>query len=141
MKHYILGLSFLLLTACSKNDTINNCNFLLNVGVNLTVNLNLPQFSQLQFTSNSVYVGNQGNGGVIITNVGSGLRAWDASDPNHQPNSCSIMTINGDNAECGCADANEYSLFTGQSLGTQLPCGLKEYRVEAIGNNSYLVTN
>ena len=134
-------LSLLFLTACSKNDTINNCNFLLDLNINVTINLNLPQYSQLQFTSNSVYIANQGNGGIIVINVGTGLRAWDASDPNHTPSACSVMQIVGANAKCGCNDANEYSLFTGGSLGAQLPCGLKEYRVSPSGSNSYIITN
>ena len=141
MNKFFIFLFLLLLTACSKNDALNRCNYLLNLAVNVTINLNLPLYSQLQFTSNSVYIANQGNGGIIVTNVGTGLRAWDASDPNHTPSSCSIMQIVGANAKCGCQDANEYSLFTGGSLGTQLPCGLKEYRVSPSGSNSYIVTN
>ena len=141
MNKIILLLSLLLLTTCSKNDNINNCNYLLDLGVNVSVNLNLPQYSQLQFTSNSVYIANQGNGGIIVTNVGTGLRAWDAADPNHTPSACSIMQIDGVNAKCGCSDANEYSLFTGGSIGVQLPCGMKEYRVSPNGSNSYLITN
>lgn len=144
MRNFFLVLTLLFLTACSKNDDNNNCNYLLNIGVNVDINLNLPQYSQLQFVSNSVFISNQtagGNGGVIVTNVGSGLRAWDAADPNHTPSTCSIMQIDGANAVCGCTDANEYSLFTGQSLGVQLPCGLKEYRVTPTGNNTYNISN
>ena len=117
MNKIILLLSLLFLTTCSKNDTINNCNYLLDLGVN------------------------EGNGGIIVTNVGTGLRAWDAADPNHTPSTCSIMQINGVNAKCGCSDGNEYSLFTGGPIGVQLPCGMKEYRVSPNGSNSYLITN
>ncbi len=132
----------LFLVACSKNNTDKNCNFLLNAGVNYNLNLNLPQFSDLQFPSNSVYVANQGNGGIIITNNGTGLVAWDASDPNHAPSACSIMTITGGiNAICNCNDANEYSLITGQSLNDPLPCTLKIYRVEQTGSNTYFISN
>jgi len=141
MNKFLLFLSLLFLTACSNNDNLNRCNYLLDLAVNVNVNLNLPQYSQLQFTSNSVYIPNQGNGGIIVTNVGTGLRAWDASDPNHTPSSCSVMQIVGANAKCGCADANEYSLFIGSSVGTQLPCGLKEYRVSPAGSNNYIITN
>ena len=141
MKRFFGVLFLLFLMGCSNNDNLNNCNYLLNLGVNVSVNLNLPQYSQLQFTSNSVYIANQGNGGIIVINVGSGLRAWDAADPNHTPSSCSIMQIVGANAKCGCTDANEYSLFTGGSLGVQLPCGMKEYRVTNNGNNTYTISN
>jgi len=109
---------------------------LLNVGVNASLNLNLPEYSQLMFTSNSVYVANQGNGGIIVTNVGNNnYRAWDAYDPNHVPSTCSFLQIDGANAVCGCDDQNEYSLFTGQAIGDPLPCGLREYRVTLSGSD------
>lgn len=140
MRLFSLLCIIVLFSACSSRTQLNNCKYLLNIGVNMNVNLNLPQYSPLQFTSNSVYIANQGNGGIIVTNVGNSWRAWDASDPNHSPNTCSIMAITGAEAKCGCADANLYSLFTGQSLGVTLPCGLKEYRVEKSGN-SLFITN
>ena len=133
---------FSVLLSCNNDDGPRNCNFLFDVGVNANINLNLPEYSQLQFTSNSAYVANHGNAGIIVTNVGSGnYRAWDAADPNHLLSSCSFLTIDGANAVCGCPDANEYSLFTGQKLGDPLPCGLKEYRVTVTGNNTLSITN
>ncbi|HKK11358.1 MAG TPA: hypothetical protein VJ945_00895 [Flavobacteriaceae bacterium] len=141
MNKIFLFLSLLSLTACSKNSTLNNCNYLLDLAVNVNINLNLPQYSQLQYTSNSVYIANQGNGGIIVINVGTGLRAWDAADPSHPFSTCSVMQIDGVNAKCSCADGNEYSLFTGSPVGKQLPCGLKEYRVTSSGSNTYIITN
>ena len=132
----------LMLMSCSKSDSDNNCNFLVNAGVDFTVNLSLPQFNNLQFTSNSVYVPNQGNGGVFVTNTGSGIVAWDAADPNHAFSNCSIMTlIDGISAKCNCDDENTYELITGQSLNINLPCTLKPYRVQDNGNNTFLITN
>lgn len=136
MKKLSILFSLLFLTNCGNDDSINNCNFLLNIGVNASLNLNLPEYSQLMFISNSVYIANQGNAGIYVTNVGNdSYRAWDASDPNHAPNTCSLLQRDGVNVTCGCADENEYSLFTGQSLGDPLPCGLKEYRVTVSGSN------
>lgn len=127
--------------SCSKNNSDVNCNYLLNVGVNATLNLNLPQYSQLAFISNAVYVSGFGNKGIIVINTGTGFRAWDASDPNHTPNSCSTLSIESAEAVCGCDDGNTYSLFTGQPLNNpELTCGLKEYRVEQSGN-SLLISN
>lgn len=142
MKPFLTLILSLLLFGCSDSDRINNCNKLQNIGVNININLNLPQFSLLQFISNSVYIPNQGNGGLIVINVGTGLRAWDASDPNVPPSQCSVLQIDGSEAVSGCPEANRYSLFTGQPLGaTDLPCGLKEYRVSSAGNNTFLITN
>lgn len=130
----------MLLVSCSKSNINNrNCRFLLNIGVNTSINLNLPQYSSLQFVSNSVFVPNVGNGGVIVTNSGTGFIAWDASDPNHTPSLCSKLEVNGLEGTCGCSDANVYSLITGQPLSDpDLNCGLKAYRVEQSGNDLFI---
>ncbi len=138
-KIFLCVLISVVLVACSNSNNSNdNCKFLLNIGVNVNINLNLPQYSQLQFISNSVYIPNVGNNGVIVTNSGTGFLAWDASDPNHTPNSCSALSANGFEGTCGCTDANTYSFITGQSLGTALPCTLKRYRVEQSGNTLFI---
>ncbi|MFK7783054.1 hypothetical protein [Psychroserpens sp.] len=139
MKKLIFILSLLLLVTCkndddNNNNNINNCNFLQNIGVNRAINLNLPQFSQLQFTSEIVFIPNEGNGGIYVINVGGSFRAYDAFDPNHIPENCSFMSRTGTFVTCGCDDANSYNLFTGFSDGGQLPCALQEYRVTANGN-------
>jgi hypothetical protein len=144
-KILIVILTFLLLT-CNKDDNNTaNCNFLFDAGVNLTVNTNLPQFSQLEFSNNGVYVPNQGNNGIWLWRLNSStLYAWDAADPSHQPATCSTLeeTGNGDIVTCGCNDGNQYSLATGQGFNENTqPCTLQLYRVDDIGNNIYLVTN
>ena len=129
----------LLLASCSKSDNADRtCNFLLDVGVALPINLNLPQYSQLQFPSSPIYIAGQGNKGIIVMNTGTSFVAWDASDPNHSPNTCSTLQIDGALAVCGCED-NEYIILTGQpnNDGT-LRCGLKPYRVEASGNELFI---
>lgn len=84
------------LVSCSKSDTANSsCKFLLNVGVNLSINLSLPQYNQLQFAGNSVYVANAGNGGIIVASTGVDFFAWDASDPNHAQSPCSRLVNSG----------------------------------------------
>jgi hypothetical protein len=133
----ILTFTALLLFSCNKNDDNNsNCNFLLDVGVNASLNLNLPLYGDLNFISNPIYVPGYGNGGLIVTNTGTGYVAFDAADPNHIPNSCSIISISGLEGTCGCEDANKYSLFTGQPLeNPELRCGLKSYRAQLSGDN------
>ena len=52
----------------------------------------------------------------FIINAGfNQFRAFEASCPNHEPNDCSTMNLNGQVATCSCEDY-EYSLFTGQML-------------------------
>lgn len=133
----IYSLFCLMLFSCNKNDDNNqNCNFLLNIGVNASLNLNLVEYNPLTFISNTIYVPGYGNGGLIVTNTGTGYVAFDATDPNHIPNSCSTLTISGLEVICGCDDANKYSLITGQPLeNPNLRCGLKAYRAELSGSN------
>lgn len=141
MKPFLSLICLFFLTSCSKNQEHESCKFLLNIGVNLTVNLNLPQYSQLQFAGNSVYIANVGNGGVIIASTGVDFYAWDAADPNHTQSDCSTLVNSGLNATCGCDDKNTYSLVNGQIIGdTALPCSLRNYRVEQNGN-SLLIYN
>ncbi len=145
MKKLLLILSCAVFFGCSNTDDSSNCNFLFDAGVNLTVNTNLPQFNQLQFTGNGVYVSGQGNAGIWLWRASSTtLYAWDAADPSHEPFTCSTLTDSGigDIVVCGCDDANEYSLATGYGFGDNTqPCTLQPYRVEPTGNNTYFVSN
>ncbi|MFK7834554.1 MAG: hypothetical protein AB8B52_14875 [Winogradskyella sp.] len=145
MKNIVLILTFLLV-ACDGDDNINpNCNFLFDAGVNLTVNTNLPQFGQLAFSGNGVYVPNQGNNGIWLWRLNTAtLLAWDAADPTHPPVACSTLEDSGtaDIVVCSCDDANQFSLATGQGFGENTqPCTLQPYRVEVIGNNTFFVSN
>ena len=126
--------------SCADIEQDPKCKYLLDIEVAHEINLNLPQYNDLNFISNSVYIPNIGNGGVIITNSGTGFLAWDAADPNHTYSQCSILSIEGLEASCNCPDENQYSLITGQSIKTQLNCSLKTYRVEQNGS-SLLVTS
>ncbi len=127
-------LSLLILVSCqSDDDGNNNCNFLPNIGVNRTISLSLPLYSSLQFATESVLIGDIGNAGVYVINVGGSFRAFDAADPSHTPDSCSFLSKSGTLVTCGCQEANIYNLLTGLSEEAQLPCGLQEYRVSANG--------
>lgn len=145
MKKLIIILSFIAISCVSDDNISSNCNFLFDAGVNLTVNTNLPQFNQLQFNNNGVYVANQGNNGVWLWRLNSStLYAWDAADPSHAPGACSTLTDSGtgDIVVCGCDDANQYSLSTGIGLnGNTQSCTLQPYRVDDLGNGQYLVSN
>ena len=110
--------------------------FLLNINVNLIVNLNLPQYSQLPFAGNSVYIPNVGNNGIIVASTGFDYYAWDAADPNNIPGTCSVLVPSGLTATSVCDEENTYSLVTGEPLeNSSLRCSLKFYRVEQSGNN------
>lgn len=132
MKKYILLLLiFPILFGCSGDSPKNNNPYLPSYPVNVEINMNLPQYSNLKFVSNAVFIPDNGVRGIIVFNSGSGYNAFDAACPNQALSACSTMTIKGINSLCAC-DGAEYSLFSGQSAGKQYP--LKQYRVEVNGN-------
>ena len=101
--------------ACESNQGVRNP-FLIDARFRVDLNLNLPLYSPLLFTGNSVYVGTNGVGtrGIFVTNVGNDLfRAYEASCPNHLPNDCSTMELDGQVVSCSCEDF-EYFLLSGQ---------------------------
>lgn len=112
-----LFLIAVLLPGCS-NDNGDRNPYLAEIGFRFDINLNLPLYSPLTNTGNAVFIGVQGTGirGAFVMNTGFDVyRAFEASCPNHPPNECSTMALNGQTAVCPCDDY-EYSLFTGQML-------------------------
>ncbi|WP_346883225.1 hypothetical protein [uncultured Algibacter sp.] len=136
MKSIFFLLFILMLSSCSGNsDVERNCNFLLDINVQVSIDLNLPQYGQLAFAGNSVYIPNVGNAGVIVASTGADFFAWDASDPNHAPNDCSAIIPNGLNGSCGCNDGNTYNFITGTPQDNDgLRCSLRNYRIEQNGS-------
>ncbi|WP_299530947.1 hypothetical protein [Ulvibacterium sp.] len=105
------------LLSCDSDPTNRNP-FLQEIGFQFDINLNLPLYSPLTNVGNAVYIGTEGVGirGVFVINVGfDQFRAFEANCPNHAPDSCSTMEMEGQTAICPCNDF-EYSLFTGQQL-------------------------
>jgi nitrite reductase/ring-hydroxylating ferredoxin subunit len=116
MKHSWAIVILALILSCS-SDTSNRNPYLQEVRFRFEINLNLPLYNELKFTGNPVHVDNNGVGtrGAFVINTGSGFMAWEASCPNHAPNDCSTMEIDGQNAVCNC-EGYTYNLFTGQQL-------------------------
>jgi len=130
---------------CS-NDRGTRNPFLQEIGFRFDVNLNLPLYSPLTNPGNAIYIGTQGVGtrGVFVMNTGFDIfRAFEANCPNHAPNSCSTMILDGQNAICSCEDY-EYSLFTGQQLNRpddgKRYYDMLEYRATQSGN-SVVISN
>ncbi len=130
-----IGLAFI---ACKTDDDQvgDNPNLIIPI-VSLTLNLNLPQFNPLKFPGNSIIINQQGIKGIVIYNVNNNLyTAFELSDPNHLPNECSKMTINGITATCPCTnDENEYDIVTGQHRDNESLFPMQQYRAERTGDN------
>ncbi|MGB3152101.1 MAG: hypothetical protein WBB27_15710 [Maribacter sp.] len=142
----ILGILLLVLLLSCTNDRTNRNPFLQEINFRFDANLNLPLYSPLTNTGSAVLVQSDGIGtrGVFIINTGfNQFRAFEASCPNHAPNSCSTMILDGQVATCSCEDY-QYSLFTGQQLNRpddgNRYYDMLEYRA-TFGGNSVSISN
>jgi hypothetical protein len=132
---FIVGLA---LFSCKKDDSLNNNNpNLLTPLVTANLNLNLPQYNALKFPGGSFIIAGQGIKGVVVYNVNNDLyTAFELSDPNHVPSSCSKMTISDIIASCPCStDDNEYDIITGQHKTNQGLYPMQQYRAVRTGDN------
>ena len=114
----ILGLVLLFLLASCSNDGTNRNPYLQEIGFRFDMNLNLPLYSPLTNDGSAIYVGTEGVGtaGIFVINTGFlNFVASEASCPNHAPNDCSTMVLNGITATCSC-EGYEYSLHNGLML-------------------------
>ena len=139
MKSNLIAVIFcLVLIGCNKDDSPNDNNpNLLSPLISVNLNLNLPQYNALKFPGNSLVLNSEGIRGVVIYNVNNDLyTAFELSDPNHVPNGCSKMTINGIVATCPCTtDTNSYDIVTGQHQGNESLFPLQQYLAARNGDN------
>jgi nitrite reductase/ring-hydroxylating ferredoxin subunit len=111
----LLIVAVLLTYGCGKTPLDRNP-YLVDIRFQRTLNLALPLYSGLNYTGNSLLIEDLGINGVIVFNLsGTTFLAWEATCPNHLPESCSKLTLKGVLAVCSCEDY-QYSLATGQLL-------------------------
>ncbi|WP_343767262.1 hypothetical protein [Gangjinia marincola] len=142
MRKFLFLFSLILVFSnCESDDARTDNPFLLDVNVNVFIDLSLPQFNPLQFPNQPIYISGAGNKGLIVNNRGNGsFDAYDASDPNHAPNNCSTLSIDGIVATCGCEDENAYNIVTGGPQ-TDLQYPLLRYRVLDNEDGTLRITN
>jgi len=131
----VLFFSFL---GCGEDDdTLRQYNpYLIDPQVNITINLNLPQYNDLNFPGGSSIITSQGIRGIVVYRLNEDLfTAFELSDPNHIPSECSRMTINGIEASCPClGEDNTYNIVTGEHKTIPTLYPMLGYRVERSGN-------
>ncbi len=130
-KFFIPVLIVFLIWSCQKNQ-INNP-YLQRVSFDVRINLDLPQYQSLNYPGSAIYIGLGGIKGIFVYNSGYGYNAFEASDPNHYPNDCSTMELNGMEVTCPCEN-NRYSLSDGHLMAGQGSYGLLPYHVSKEGN-------
>jgi len=139
MKH-IWGICLLFVLLSCSSDSTNRNPYLQEVSFRFELNLNLPLYSNLNTIGNPVYVGNSGvgtRGAFVIKSSLDSYYAFEASCPNHAPNDCSTMAIDGQNVVCSC-EGYTYSLILGQQWDVpndgKRYYGLLPYRATQNGN-------
>lgn len=128
-------LLFLMLSACSgSDDNYRNNPNLPDLNFRFQLRLSMPEYFDLQYAGNSYATNNYGVKGIVIYNINnSHYAAFELSDPNHPPNECSGMTVNGVIASCGCDD-NKYNVITGELTEGEGQYTMKPYRIQRSGN-------
>jgi len=104
-----------LVSSCGKRPLERNP-YLIDIRFQREFNLSLPLYSNLNYVGGSLLVDGVGINGIILFNLnGSSFLAWEATCPNHPPENCSKLSIEGVLAVCNCEEF-QYSLATGQLL-------------------------
>jgi nitrite reductase/ring-hydroxylating ferredoxin subunit len=139
----LLALLLVIFVSCSNNDDVRNDNpNLIDPLVDLTLNLSLPQYQSLNFPGGSVIINTQGIKGIVVYNVNNDLyTAFELSDPNHTPSSCSRMEVEAPIATCPCSnDENEYNIITGEHQTDPSLFPMQQYRITRT-NDVIRITN
>jgi len=136
-------LFFMLIINCKKEE-INRNPYLSEISFRHIINLNLPEYNNLNYAGGNQLVANKGINGFLIFNLnGNDFFAWEATCSNHQIKQCSALKLDGLLAVCPCDDY-KYSLATGQLIdlqnenNSQYP--LLNYRIEK-DNKILIISN
>ena len=108
------------------------------VKVQITANLDLPQFSDLNFVGNAILypnVGYNGNGVIIYRNSTEEFTAYDATCPQHIETKTAVTLEGGGQATCSYCNTTYYlSAYGTPTKGYSL----KQYNVTRSGSMLYV---
>ena len=141
MKKHILQPIFTLLLliftflGCSSEDEIRRNPYLPHLNFRVNFDLSLPEYNQLNFPGNKFVTRNYGLNGIVIYNLNNDqYLAYELTDPNHVPQACSALKIEGIEAACSCEDGNKYTIITGEQIEGTGEYSLQPYRAVRTGN-------
>ena len=130
---YILSALFFLSTCNTKDDYIQE------VYVNINIDLNLPEYSDLQVSGNSIFIEGGVEGIIIYHGVGNDYKVYDRNCSYEPSLSCSqIDSVDAGIAYCGCCTSafllsNDASVLNSPAL---LP--LKKYYWTLTGSRMHI---
>ena len=130
---YILSILFIFSTCNTKDDYIQE------VYVDIIVDLNLPEYSDLQASCNSIFIEGGVEGIIIYHGVGNDYKVYDRNCSYEPSLSCSqIDSVDAGIAYCGCCTSafllsNDASILNSPAL---LP--LKKYYWTLTGSQMHI---
>ena len=129
---YILSVLFIFSTCNTKDDYIQE------VYVNINVDLNLPEYSNLQATGNSIFIEGGVEGIIIYHGVGSDYKVYDRNCSYEPSLSCSkIDSVVAGIAYCGCCSSAFLLSNDASALNSPALLPLKAYNW-SLSNNGIL---
>jgi len=130
---YILSILFIFST-CNTKD-----NYIQEVYVNINVDLNLPEYSNLQATGNSIFIEGGVEGIIIYHGVGSDYKVYDRNCSYEPSLSCSkIDSVDAGIAYCGCCTSAFLLSNDANVLNSPALLPLKAYNW-SLGNNNNIL--
>ena len=130
---YILSI-FLIFSTCNTQD-----DYIQEVYVNINIDLNLPEYSDLQVSGNSFFIEGGVEGIIIYHGIGSDYKVYDRNCSYEPSLSCSqIDSVDAGIAYCGCCTSafllsNDASVLNSPAL---LP--LKKYYWTLSGSQMHI---
>ena len=133
---YILTISILIFSCNSKEDYIQN------VYVDEYVNLNLPEYSELNTSGGAIFTEGGVEGIIIYHGVGDDYKVYDRNCSYEPSLSCSVIdSVNSGIAFCGCCTSAFLISNTGESINAPALLSLKTYNWSLDDNNVIHIFN
>ncbi len=133
IKKFLIFFCTLLFLNCGDQTIINNC--FPNVSINGVINLNNPEFINLQTPGGYTTTNLQGRS-LIVINRSSSYKAYDLQCP--EGDCASSMTFDGLKLICPCSD-KEYNSLNGSPIDSE-GCFALEYTVTQTSNSTLQIS-
>ena len=130
---YILSILFIFSTCNTKDDYIQE------VYVDIIVDLNLPEYSDLQASGNSIFIEGGVEGIIIYHGVGNDYKVYDRNCSYEPSLSCSqIDSVDAGIAYCGCCTSAFLLSNNASVLNSPALLPLKKYYWTLTGSQMHI---
>lgn len=112
----ILIISLLSVNSCNSREETASC--FPNTPINVSLNLNLPAYYQLQNVGGWIYVNEQQSGtrGLIVVRTSGGFKAYDRNAPHICPENNTTLSVENDIKIVCPKDNSQWILLTGEPI-------------------------